>query len=262
MAEPPSKRTRRTDSAAMWEQSNKSESDSRLNGKSKASTKTGSSRRHDSRSRSRSRSQSKSRSRERDRAKTSTKRRDRDDRDGRDRSRRERDEPRGTKRECTLQYKFAGEATCKLTERLGDSRGRSRSPLNRLSPSTRQRSPPKAPRLARSRERDRDRAKEREKGGKDHKLNGMSRSTPPKGPKSKVNGNTKSKDADVMDGIEEADEETAMAKMMGFNNFRSTKNTKVPGNDKNYGVRKEKTSEYRQYMNRRGGFNRPLSPGA
>lgn len=47
---------------------------------------------------------------------------------------------------------------------------------------------------------------------------------------------------------------------MGFVQFRSTKNTKVPGNNKLYGVRKEKKTEYRQYMNRIGGFNRPLSP--
>ena len=56
-------------------------------------------------------------------------------------------------------------------------------------------------------------------------------------------------------------EEAQMMKMMGFGTFRSTKNTKVPGNDKNYGVRKEKKTTYRQYMNRTGGFNRPLSPG-
>jgi len=51
-----------------------------------------------------------------------------------------------------------------------------------------------------------------------------------------------------------------MQKMMGFGKFKSTKNTKVPGNDKLYAVRKEKKIEYRQYMNRVGGFNRPLSP--
>ena len=56
------------------------------------------------------------------------------------------------------------------------------------------------------------------------------------------------------------DEEAAMAKVMGFSNFRSTKNTKVPGNDKNYGIRKGQMAVYRQYMNRIGGFNRPLSP--
>jgi U4/U6.U5 tri-snRNP-associated protein 3 len=48
---------------------------------------------------------------------------------------------------------------------------------------------------------------------------------------------------------------------MGFGGFKSTKNTKVPGNDRNYGVRRDKQLQARQYMNRQGGFNRPLSPG-
>jgi U4/U6.U5 tri-snRNP-associated protein 3 len=55
------------------------------------------------------------------------------------------------------------------------------------------------------------------------------------------------------------DEDQLMAKLMGFTTFKSTQNTKVPGNNV-YGVRKEKKTEYRQYMNRVGGFNRPLSP--
>lgn len=61
--------------------------------------------------------------------------------------------------------------------------------------------------------------------------------------------------------IEVADEGLdAMQAMMGFGGFGSTKDTKVKGN--NVGtVRKEKKTEYRQYMNRVGGFNRPLSPG-
>lgn len=51
-----------------------------------------------------------------------------------------------------------------------------------------------------------------------------------------------------------------MAAMMGFGGFGTTKGQKVVGN--NVGaVRKEKKTEYRQYMNRVGGFNRPLSPG-
>ena len=57
------------------------------------------------------------------------------------------------------------------------------------------------------------------------------------------------------------DETWEMAQLMGFAGFKSTKNTKVPGNDKNYGVRRDKQMEARQYMNRQGGFNRPLSPG-
>lgn len=60
--------------------------------------------------------------------------------------------------------------------------------------------------------------------------------------------------------VGEDDIETLMRKSMGFSRFRSTKNTKVPGNDI-YGVRKEKMFRARQYMNRPGGFNRPLSPG-
>ena len=59
---------------------------------------------------------------------------------------------------------------------------------------------------------------------------------------------------------EDDDPDVQMRRMMGFGNFRSTKNTKVPGNDKNFAVSKEKQTNYRQYMNRVGGFNRPLSP--
>lgn len=59
---------------------------------------------------------------------------------------------------------------------------------------------------------------------------------------------------------EDEDDETRMRRIMGFGGFRSTKNTKVPGNDKMFAVRKEKETKYRQYMNRVGGFNRPLSP--
>lgn len=64
----------------------------------------------------------------------------------------------------------------------------------------------------------------------------------------------------MQNGAEDEDSEAEMQRVLGFKGFRSTKNTKVPGNDKNYGVSKAKTTEYRQYMNRQGGFNRPLSP--
>jgi U4/U6.U5 tri-snRNP-associated protein 3 len=57
------------------------------------------------------------------------------------------------------------------------------------------------------------------------------------------------------------DETWDMVQTMGFGGFKSTKNTKVPGNDRNYGVRRDKQLQARQYMNRQGGFNRPLSPG-
>lgn len=71
--------------------------------------------------------------------------------------------------------------------------------------------------------------------------------------KPKVNGKSE------MD-VDEDDEDAQLRRAIGITNFKSTKNTKVPGNQI-YGVRKEKKTVYRQYMNRTGGFNRPLSPG-
>ena len=64
----------------------------------------------------------------------------------------------------------------------------------------------------------------------------------------------------MQNGVEDQGSEAEMERLLGFKSFRSTKNTKVPGNDRNYGVYKAKKTEYRQYMNRTGGFNRPLSP--
>lgn len=73
-------------------------------------------------------------------------------------------------------------------------------------------------------------------------------------------------DAEPMDqdeeeiDVEDGGMDDDMAAMMGFGGFGSTKGKKIVGN--NVGaVRKEKKTEYRQYMNRVGGFNRPLSPG-
>jgi U4/U6.U5 tri-snRNP-associated protein 3 len=65
---------------------------------------------------------------------------------------------------------------------------------------------------------------------------------------------------EVEDLVVEDDEMSAMQAMMGFGGFGSTKGQKVANN--NVGaVYKTKKTEYRQYMNRVGGFNRPLSPG-
>ncbi|GMT02614.1 hypothetical protein PENTCL1PPCAC_24788 [Pristionchus entomophagus] len=51
--------------------------------------------------------------------------------------------------------------------------------------------------------------------------------------------------------------EDEVAKMMGFGGFETTKNKKVDGNDVGE-VKINKQRRYRQYMNRKGGFNRPL----
>ncbi|KAG7880578.1 hypothetical protein KL937_002140 [Ogataea polymorpha] len=53
--------------------------------------------------------------------------------------------------------------------------------------------------------------------------------------------------------------EPGLSSIIGFDGFGSTKNKKVNGNDA-FGARKLPKTEYRQYMNREKGFNRPLSP--
>ncbi|KAG0280411.1 hypothetical protein BGZ95_010226 [Linnemannia exigua] len=53
------------------------------------------------------------------------------------------------------------------------------------------------------------------------------------------------------------EQEARMMAMMGFGGFDSTKGKKVAGADVS-GVDIKKQRQYRQYMNRRGGFNRPL----
>ncbi|XP_055337585.1 U4/U6.U5 small nuclear ribonucleoprotein 27 kDa protein-like [Paramacrobiotus metropolitanus] len=60
-------------------------------------------------------------------------------------------------------------------------------------------------------------------------------------------------------GIAMDDDEEAMVAMMGFTSFDSTKGKKVEGNDTGMAAVAVKR-KYRQYMNRRGGFNRPLDP--
>ncbi|KAI1214828.1 uncharacterized protein F4807DRAFT_9632 [Annulohypoxylon truncatum] len=72
-------------------------------------------------------------------------------------------------------------------------------------------------------------------------------------------GEAMDEDVDEEDVVVEDDGLSAMQAMMGFGGFGTTKGTHIPGNNAG-AVRKEKKTEYRQYMNRVGGFNRPLSP--
>ncbi|KAG9285823.1 hypothetical protein G9A89_013248 [Geosiphon pyriformis] len=51
--------------------------------------------------------------------------------------------------------------------------------------------------------------------------------------------------------------EQAMTSLIGIAGFSTTKGTKVSGNEYS-AVNIKKQRQYRQYMNRRGGFNRPL----
>jgi len=54
-----------------------------------------------------------------------------------------------------------------------------------------------------------------------------------------------------------SNEEIEMMKIMGFAGFNTSKNKKVQGNDHGE-IHVSVKRRYRQYMNRKGGFNRPL----
>ncbi|KAI0978027.1 hypothetical protein GJ496_011581 [Pomphorhynchus laevis] len=56
------------------------------------------------------------------------------------------------------------------------------------------------------------------------------------------------------------EEEIEMMKAMGFSQFSTTKNTHVAGACNASAANIQLKRRYRQYMNRRGGFNRPLDP--
>lgn len=61
--------------------------------------------------------------------------------------------------------------------------------------------------------------------------------------------------------LEGLDEEEQMRRLLGFSGFSSTKGTEVEDNKTSAAkgtATKNKARKYRQYMNRKGGFSRPL----
>ena len=65
-------------------------------------------------------------------------------------------------------------------------------------------------------------------------------------------------DAKELEGL---DEEEQMQRLLGFSGFSSTKGAEVEDNKTTAAkgaATKNKARKYRQYMNRKGGFNRPL----
>uniref|UniRef100_A0A3P8RT70 U4/U6.U5 small nuclear ribonucleoprotein 27 kDa protein n=1 Tax=Amphiprion percula TaxID=161767 RepID=A0A3P8RT70_AMPPE len=57
---------------------------------------------------------------------------------------------------------------------------------------------------------------------------------------------------------DKTEEEIEMMKLMGFGSFDTTKGKKTDGSVNAYAVNVTMKRKYRQYMNRKGGFNRPL----
>ncbi|XP_068166474.1 U4/U6.U5 small nuclear ribonucleoprotein 27 kDa protein [Antennarius striatus] len=62
--------------------------------------------------------------------------------------------------------------------------------------------------------------------------------------------------AEDMDG--KTEEEIEMMKLMGFSAFDTSKGRKTDGSANAHAVNVTMKRKYRQYMNRKGGFNRPL----
>ncbi|XP_038071254.1 U4/U6.U5 small nuclear ribonucleoprotein 27 kDa protein-like [Patiria miniata] len=151
-------------------------------------------------------------------------------------------------------------------------RSRSRSPVRRER------------RRSLSRERDRDRRKERRRSrsrSRSPRRRRRSRSRSPRRRRSRSNsprghGNRSPSPGDKSGSSKEAknlpsrpvidesqlegktEEEIEMMKVMGFAGFDTTKGKHVPGSNNASLVSLQPKRKYRQYMNRRGGFNRPL----
>jgi U4/U6.U5 tri-snRNP-associated protein 3 len=95
----------------------------------------------------------------------------------------------------------------------------------------------------------------------EQKLSGMHAADGGSGPAS---AHVSAKDAIIEvdeEEIEGLDEEEQMQKMLGFGGFDSTKGKAVEDNHKSLAkgsAAKNKARKYRQYMNRKGGFNKPL----
>ncbi|KAL2871348.1 FAD dependent oxidoreductase-domain-containing protein [Aspergillus lucknowensis] len=242
MAEPPAKRARRVDSSTMWDTEERKtrspEVDSERDNNSRRDPHFDDKRRDEPRDDRRYRSRSRDRREKRRERSRSRDHRDRDrDRDRRDRDRDGRDTRKRDRSDSRERYADRRGYPSK-SDRYRD---RSRSPLRN---GTRERTPP----LGSRGDRRNDRRDYRDRP------NGLPES------KSRVDRGRRDMEMDIDDADGEDDIEELMRRSMGFSKFRSTKNTKVPGNNI-YGVRKEKKTEYRQYMNRTGGFNRPLSGG-
>ncbi|KAM4745371.1 U4/U6.U5 small nuclear ribonucleoprotein 27 kDa protein [Anableps anableps] len=125
----------------------------------------------------------------------------------------------------------------------------------------------------RSRSRDRDRDRRRSRSRSPHRRRSR---TPPRRHRSSSLSPVRQKDrrdderkevkdkpgksiqisAEDMQG--KTEEEIEMMKMMGFGSFDSTKGKKTDGSVNAYAVNVTMKRKYRQYMNRKGGFNRPL----
>ncbi|XP_034397665.1 U4/U6.U5 small nuclear ribonucleoprotein 27 kDa protein [Cyclopterus lumpus] len=118
----------------------------------------------------------------------------------------------------------------------------------------------------RSRSRDRDRERRRSRSRSPHRR--RSRSPPRRHRSSSPSPSEEQKEAteksaktiqiseEDMEG--KTEEEIEMMKLMGFGSFNTSKGRKTDGSVNAFAINVSMKRKYRQYMNRKGGFNRPL----
>ncbi|XP_061011111.1 U4/U6.U5 small nuclear ribonucleoprotein 27 kDa protein [Dama dama] len=159
-------------------------------------------------------------------------------------------------------------STCTGGFQMGRSRSRSPRRERRRSRSTSRERERRRRERSRSRERDRRRSRSRSPHRRRSRSPRRHRSTSPspsrlkerRDEEKKETKETKSKERQITEEDLEGktEEEIEMMKLMGFASFDSTKGKKVDGSVNAYAINVSQKRKYRQYMNRKGGFNRPL----
>jgi len=109
----------------------------------------------------------------------------------------------------------------------------------------------------RSRSRSPRRHRSRSPKRRNREKHGTYESSRHRSPRGNRNDNEATRALNAQDRGRNDEDETAMMEMMGFATFNSTKGKRVEGQMEGTS-RIQKPKKYRQYMNRRGGFNRPL----
>ncbi|CAF1468295.1 unnamed protein product [Adineta ricciae] len=136
------------------------------------------------------------------------------------------------------------------SNRRRNSRSRSRSPRNR-------------DRTYRDRDRERERDRHPVRSDRSGKRYSRSRSPSPKAFGNKVVDKRAEPAKRIFDPSElqgKTEDEIEMMKTMGFATFDSTKGKHTDGSTNAFAANIQQKRRYRQYMNRKGGFNRPLDP--
>ncbi|CAF3649081.1 unnamed protein product [Rotaria socialis] len=109
----------------------------------------------------------------------------------------------------------------------------------------------------------RDRDRHQQKPERSNKRHSRSRSPSPKAFGNKIVDKRMEPTQRIFDPAElqgKTEDEIEMMKTMGFASFDTTKGKHTEGPTNAFGTNIQQKRRYRQYMNRKGGFNRPLDP--